>query len=285
MFLSRVIRTREISLHKHNSCILPRLTKHSLVLVIVSPRSGTKYYLPDQVLNIISQISTKYLPDQVPNIISQIRYQILSLRSVPNIISQISTKYLPHQVLNIISQIRYQISSSRSVPNIIFQISTKYHLPGQPHGLFFPHNYIFAFILTVFLFPFCPDNHMVHFALMAKWPYFLLQPHDPLCNTYVVCISELVRWTGHMDSCLTRDSLLHSLSSHTGDTDVLSWGMQCNRAIRQVFPEVYMKRKGKFKTTCYYGVELISESRQVHHHRHHPPLHLSQHHQQVINSN
>ncbi len=31
-----VLWTREISLHKHNSCVLPRLIKHSLVLVILS---------------------------------------------------------------------------------------------------------------------------------------------------------------------------------------------------------------------------------------------------------
>ncbi len=32
-----ILQTREISLHKHNWCVLPRLTKHSLVLVILWP--------------------------------------------------------------------------------------------------------------------------------------------------------------------------------------------------------------------------------------------------------
>ncbi len=33
--ISLVIQIHEISLHKHNSCVLPRLIKHSLVLVII----------------------------------------------------------------------------------------------------------------------------------------------------------------------------------------------------------------------------------------------------------
>ncbi len=33
--ISLIIRTREISLHKHNSCVLPRLIKHSLVFIII----------------------------------------------------------------------------------------------------------------------------------------------------------------------------------------------------------------------------------------------------------
>ncbi len=33
--ISLVLRTRQISLHKHNSCVLPRLIKYSLVLVII----------------------------------------------------------------------------------------------------------------------------------------------------------------------------------------------------------------------------------------------------------
>ncbi len=33
--ISLILRTREISIHKHNSCVVPRLIKHSLVLVIV----------------------------------------------------------------------------------------------------------------------------------------------------------------------------------------------------------------------------------------------------------
>ncbi len=33
--ISLVLWTHEISLHKHNSCVLPRLIKHSLVLIIV----------------------------------------------------------------------------------------------------------------------------------------------------------------------------------------------------------------------------------------------------------
>ncbi len=35
MAISLVLWPREISLHKHNSCVIPRLIKHSLVLVIV----------------------------------------------------------------------------------------------------------------------------------------------------------------------------------------------------------------------------------------------------------
>ncbi len=34
--ISLILRTYEISLHKHNSCVLPRLIKHSLALVIIS---------------------------------------------------------------------------------------------------------------------------------------------------------------------------------------------------------------------------------------------------------
>ncbi len=45
MFLCRaislVLQTREISLHKHNSCVLPRLIKHSIVLVIVPCSDST----------------------------------------------------------------------------------------------------------------------------------------------------------------------------------------------------------------------------------------------------
>ncbi len=33
--VSLVLRTREISLHKHNPCVLSRLIKHSLVLIII----------------------------------------------------------------------------------------------------------------------------------------------------------------------------------------------------------------------------------------------------------
>ncbi len=36
MAISPVLQTREISLHKHNSCVLPRLIKYSLVCVIIS---------------------------------------------------------------------------------------------------------------------------------------------------------------------------------------------------------------------------------------------------------
>ncbi len=49
VFLCRVILlvvlTREISLHKHNSCVLPRLIKHSLVLVKVVTDSSLAHML------------------------------------------------------------------------------------------------------------------------------------------------------------------------------------------------------------------------------------------------
>ena len=50
-----------------------------------------------------------------------------------------------------------------------------------------------------------------------------------------------------MDCGVFRDELLTSLSEIMNNPDVVNWGMQCNRAVRQGYPHVHIKRKGKFK--------------------------------------
>lgn len=73
-------------------------------------------------------------------------------------------------------------------------------------------------------------------------------------------LPKILRWTGNMDCGVHRQDLLLVLSDTIQDVDVGNWGAQCNRAIRAVFPNVDMKRKGKFKTTRYLGVEFQLEA-------------------------
>ena len=62
------------------------------------------------------------------------------------------------------------------------------------------------------------------------------------------------------EGMVSRDDLLQQLAFLMGGEApsvadaVTQWGPHCNKAIRLVFPHVAMQRKGKFKTTCYYGI-------------------------------
>jgi len=51
-----------------------------------------------------------------------------------------------------------------------------------------------------------------------------------------------------MESGISRDEILELLKGRIEEPDVQHWGVQCNRAIRVLFPNVEMKRKGKYKT-------------------------------------
>ena len=51
-----------------------------------------------------------------------------------------------------------------------------------------------------------------------------------------------------MDKGVYRDDILLALSDMLSDPDIKSWGKQSNKAIRVVFPNVEIKRKGKDKT-------------------------------------
>ena len=61
-------------------------------------------------------------------------------------------------------------------------------------------------------------------------------------------VTGVIRFTGHMNNCVTRDMLLYILSEQLNEPDVTNWGTQCNRAVRHLYPQTYLKRKGKFKT-------------------------------------
>lgn len=51
-----------------------------------------------------------------------------------------------------------------------------------------------------------------------------------------------------MQKGVSRDEVLRALAELVGETEVQHWGVQCNRAVRMLFPHVEMKRKGKYKT-------------------------------------
>ncbi|XP_071097690.1 uncharacterized protein [Haliotis cracherodii] len=68
-------------------------------------------------------------------------------------------------------------------------------------------------------------------------------------------LPDLVYWTGECDTGVSRDELLELLAEKIEEKDVQHWGVQCNRAMRMLFPEVQMKRKGKYKTTVFFGVD------------------------------
>ncbi|XP_025112989.1 uncharacterized protein LOC112575379 [Pomacea canaliculata] len=72
-------------------------------------------------------------------------------------------------------------------------------------------------------------------------------------------LPSLLRWTGHVQKGVSRDEVLRALAELVGETEVQHWGVQCNRAVRMLFPHVEMKRKGKYKTTVYFGVGFTSD--------------------------
>lgn len=87
----------------------------------------------------------------------------------------------------------------------------------------------------------------------------LYQPHRDInmdMEKIVEYLPSILKWTGNMECGVHRQDLLILLSDAIHDSDVSNWGAQCNRAIRLVFPNVDMKRKGKYKTTMYLGVEF-----------------------------
>ncbi|XP_053381048.1 uncharacterized protein LOC123551920 [Mercenaria mercenaria] len=87
----------------------------------------------------------------------------------------------------------------------------------------------------------------------------LYQPHRDInidMEKIVEHLPSILKWTGNMDSGVHRQDLLLLLCDVIQDSDVSNWGAQCNRAIRLVFPNIDMKRKGKYKTTMYQGVEF-----------------------------
>ncbi|XP_021365784.1 uncharacterized protein LOC110458430 [Mizuhopecten yessoensis] len=69
-------------------------------------------------------------------------------------------------------------------------------------------------------------------------------------------LHSLVQWTGDLESGVSRDEILELLKGRIEEPDVQHWGVQCNRAIRVLFPNVEMKRKGKYKTTVFFGVDF-----------------------------
>ncbi|XP_064616474.1 uncharacterized protein LOC135480550 [Liolophura sinensis] len=75
-------------------------------------------------------------------------------------------------------------------------------------------------------------------------------------------LPDLVCWTGDLESGVSRDELLHLLAEPIADSNVLVWGIECNRAVRKLYPEVHTKRKGKYKTTVFYGLSYLPHVRQ-----------------------
>ncbi|XP_013420312.1 uncharacterized protein LOC106180755 [Lingula anatina] len=86
--------------------------------------------------------------------------------------------------------------------------------------------------------------------------YLPLRDFQQDVEKLIQMLPEFVQWTGLPDSCISRDVLLENVSWVINDQDINNWGMQCNRAMRQLFPDVATKRKGKLKTTYYYGALL-----------------------------
>ena len=58
----------------------------------------------------------------------------------------------------------------------------------------------------------------------------------------------MLLWSGQVERGVTRDDVLHVLAARLSESEVYQWGMQCNKALRILFPLVLMKRKGKYKT-------------------------------------
>ena len=76
---------------------------------------------------------------------------------------------------------------------------------------------------------------------------FMTSLTDYVLSFYCM-ISAILKWTGNMDCGVHRQDLLILLCETIQDSDACNWGAQCNRAIRLVFPNIDMKRKGKYKT-------------------------------------
>ncbi|XP_033760957.1 uncharacterized protein LOC117342806 [Pecten maximus] len=74
-------------------------------------------------------------------------------------------------------------------------------------------------------------------------------------------LHSLVQWTGDLESGVSRDEILELLKGRIEEPDVQHWGVQCNRAIRVLFPNVEMKRKGKYKTYPLVNYISIHQSR------------------------
>ncbi|KAL5013019.1 hypothetical protein ScPMuIL_011570 [Solemya velum] len=66
-------------------------------------------------------------------------------------------------------------------------------------------------------------------------------------------LPTVVYWTGDLQSGVARDEVLDLLHEKIDEPDVVHWGVQCNRAMRLLFPDIQMKRKGKFKTYPFIG--------------------------------
>ena len=76
------------------------------------------------------------------------------------------------------------------------------------------------------------------------------------CLLIPLMFTDTLDWTGDMDSGVIREDLLSVLAVRLGDPELQNRGMQCNKAIRMVFPAVNMMRKGKFKT---YPLQILEE--------------------------
>jgi hypothetical protein len=62
-----------------------------------------------------------------------------------------------------------------------------------------------------------------------------------------------------MEAGVSRDDVLHILGRKIDDSEVQHWGIQCNRAIRILFPHVQMKRKGKYKTYPFFLLKIVKQ--------------------------
>ncbi|XP_052222943.1 uncharacterized protein LOC127838902 [Dreissena polymorpha] len=69
-------------------------------------------------------------------------------------------------------------------------------------------------------------------------------------------LPAIVKWTGCMEEGVYRQDLLTVLAVCLCEEEACHWGAQANRAMRHVFPLVDMKRKGKYKSTMYMGVQF-----------------------------
>ncbi|KAL3870657.1 hypothetical protein ACJMK2_038704 [Sinanodonta woodiana] len=61
-------------------------------------------------------------------------------------------------------------------------------------------------------------------------------------------LPTVLTWTGNLYHGVSRDQILNMLIEKFSESEVKHWGSQCNRAIRFLYPDVEMKRKGKYKT-------------------------------------
>lgn len=73
----------------------------------------------------------------------------------------------------------------------------------------------------------------------------------------------ILQWTGCLEMGVYRHELLSVLARSMCDPDAYHWGSQCNRAIRIVFPMTDIKRRGKYKSTMYMGVEFSKAAERV----------------------